>query len=121
MQEDASFDTEALDKELVQDAKRRRRKAVLNRMSRELRVEKLWAMLVQLLGPRRCAKCSSSFDVEVDHPDGRTWEARRLDYESRLRRYIQEFREGVRLRWLCSRCNGHDGWKRSQRNRKRRR
>lgn len=69
--------------------------------------------LLSLLAPdERCSGCRSAVQVElleVDHPTGRTWCGRRLNFLDRIRRQWREFERGVRLRALCRSCNASDG------------
>ena len=62
-------------------------------------------MLLEALGGR-CAVCGTRRRLEFDHVDGCTWVQRREGRENRLRRYLAEFRSGVRLRVLCRSHNG---------------
>jgi hypothetical protein len=61
--------------------------------------------LVEKLGGK-CVECGSTDDLEIDHMDGRDWEPRALSSTMRAARYWREYEEGVRLRVLCSSCNG---------------
>lgn len=45
-------------------------------------------------------------NLEIDHVDGCTWQHRRLSWSARIRRYVAEYRAGVRLQILCRSCNG---------------
>jgi len=69
--------------------------------------------LVSLLAPdRRCAACGRFHaleDLEIDHADGRTWDGRRVNFLTRIRRQWREYWRGVRLRALCKSCNSADG------------
>lgn len=55
-------------------------------------------------------KCSGP--LHIDHVDGRNWEEREVSSHQRIRRLIQEYKEGRRLRLLCAKANGWDGGKR---------
>lgn len=64
---------------------------------------KAW-LLAQLGGI--CALCGSREDLAVDHVDGRSWKPEEYSQAGRVRKYIAEYRAGVRLRPLCRSCNG---------------
>jgi hypothetical protein len=55
-----------------------------------------------------CALCGSGEDLEIDHPEGVTYDPAKLSSSQRVSRYRAEAREG-RVRVLCARCNGSDG------------
>jgi len=58
-----------------------------------------------------CDKCGEVFeleDLEVDHPDGRTWYGRNLNFLDRVRRQWRECDAGIALRKLCRKCNASD-------------
>jgi hypothetical protein len=60
----------------------------------------------------RCAICRCAIParmLEVDHVDGRQWEVRRVNAWTRVARYWRELRARVRMRALCSNCNGRTG------------
>lgn len=48
--------------------------------------------------------------LQVDHPAGITWEARKLSSHLRVKKYLAELEAGVPLRLLCTRHNRQDGW-----------
>ena len=50
--------------------------------------------------------------LHVDHVDGRDWEEREVSSHLRIKRLIQEYKEGRRLRLLCAKANGWDGQRR---------
>lgn len=63
--------------------------------------------LVNTLGSE-CVECGERENLHFDHPNGRTWEPRRLNGLQRMRMYERDHAEG-NLRLLCNKCNGHDG------------
>jgi hypothetical protein len=69
--------------------------------------------LLEVLAPdSRCALCHSAHaleDLEIDHPDGRDWYGRALNFLDRIRRQWREYDAGVRLRALCRSCNASHG------------
>ena len=69
--------------------------------------------LLEVIAPAsRCASCGAAHDVEdleIDHPNGRTWACRALNFLDRIRRQWRELDAGVALRALCRRCNAIDG------------
>lgn len=73
----------------------------------------LRVQLLSVLAPdERCAECRAATSVElleVDHPRGRTWCGRRLNFLDRIRRQWREHWRGVELRALCRTCNAKDG------------
>ena len=52
--------------------------------------------------------------LHVDHVDGREWEMNALSSVARVNRLVAEHKAGVRLRLLCSRANGWDGYRRAK-------
>lgn len=70
-------------------------------------------LLILVLGGK-CEKCGGTLleVLEIDHVDGCTWSRRAVPSHLRVERYWQEYREGVRLRVLCRRCNAQDGARR---------
>lgn len=58
--------------------------------------------LLEVLAPDcRCGGCGAEHqleELEVDHPDGRTWCGRALDFLDRIRRQWRELDRGIRLR-----------------------
>ena len=64
--------------------------------------------LFSLLG-NRCASCSATEEggtqLFVDHIDGREYEVRRVASHTRMKRYLDEYRSGVRLQLLCKACD----------------
>ncbi len=82
-------------------------------MTRSELALQLRIQLLSLLAPgESCAACRAQVPVElleVDHPTGRTWCGRRLNFLDRIRRQWSEFERGVKLRALCRSCNASDG------------
>jgi hypothetical protein len=63
-----------------------------------------------------CAKCPTSKDLEIDHPEGRRRAARnrapehrRKSYAARVKEYWLAFAAGEPLRVLCRSCNAQEG------------
>lgn len=95
--------------------RRNRRKAV-RRLRRELMAR--LAKRARMNKPR-CAMCgwpdrdgkrrqdpdSLRDKLQIDHVDGRDWDVTKHGQWTRIRRYLREFEEGVRLRLLCRKCN----------------
>lgn len=74
------------------------------------RIALLRDMLIEALG-NICANwqrgcLTPGENLEIDHVDGCTWEHRRVSWSTRIRRYVAEYRAGVRLQILCRSCNG---------------
>ncbi len=69
--------------------------------------------LLEVIAPAPCcAACRRPVpheELEIDHPDGRTWCGRRLNFLDRIRRQWREYFDGVPLRALCRICNASDG------------
>lgn len=82
-------------------------------MTRSELALQLRIQLLSLLAPReRCALCRRPVpleELEIDHRDGRTWDGRRLNFLSRIRKQWREYWAGVRLRAACKSCNSADG------------
>lgn len=82
-------------------------------MTRSELALQLRIQLLSLLAPdERCAECRHPVPVEaleVDHPRGRTWCGRRLNFLDRIRRQWHEYWSGVELRAVCRRCNAIAG------------
>ena len=120
LEDDVSFDPStfpALDpssEDKERAAKAWRRKA----LNRNERYHLAHGELIATLGGR-CAECGRRGEAQlaVDHVNGRGYEARKLSYVTRVRRYYEEYRSGVQLRVLCKKCNGWDGARRQARNR----
>lgn len=79
---------------------------------------KLRAWLLAELGGK-CALSGTAGHVcsgplHVDHVDGRDWEERDVSSHQRIKRLIQEYKEGRRLRLLCAKANGWDGQRRGR-------
>lgn len=77
--------------------------AATTRQTRWAHKWKAW-LLAQLGG--KCALCGSKQDLEVDHVHGRSWCIRDYSQAGRVRKYLAEFHQGVKLRALCRSCNG---------------
>jgi hypothetical protein len=59
-----------------------------------------------------CANCKTEHghgNLEIDHVDGILWDRYKMSPQMRAAKYWREHRAGVRLRALCSPCNGVDG------------
>ena len=56
----------------------------------------------------RCRKCGSTEKLELDHPEGKNWEAKRLSPQMRMTRYEIDYENG-KLSLLCHDCNCKDG------------
>lgn len=80
-------------------AKRDRIRAVLRRHE-----------LVKRLGGK-CIDCGSTgsvkYPLEIDHPDGRGYDVRKMDPSWRIAQYLKEERAGVKLEVRCRRCNAN--------------
>lgn len=84
----------------------------------------LRARLFSRLGGGKCAKAGVPDargniiechpELEVDHVDGRDYEVRALGGATRIKRYLKELDSGVKLRILCKRHNGNDGYAKGQ-------
>jgi hypothetical protein len=66
-----------------------------------------YQFLVIKLGGK-CRKCQAVENLELDHPEGKDWEARKLSPQMRMKRYEQDFENG-KLSLLCVNCNRKDG------------
>jgi len=80
------------------------------RKSRERVADEMLRDLLHDLAPDgRCAICGKKprrgERLEVDHVDGATWSRRGTNSTTRIVRYANEHREGVRLRAACVTCN----------------
>lgn len=71
------------------------------------RGQRIREKIIHLLGDK-CAECGSTKRLEIDHPEGRDWEPRRLSQEGRATRYWREYLAG-KLRVLCRKCNAKLG------------
>lgn len=82
-------------------------------MTRSNLALQLRMQLLALLAPdRRCAHCKRFIALEhaeIDHPRGRTWCGRRLNFLDRIRRQWREAMDGVALQAACRSCNARDG------------
>ena len=56
-----------------------------------------------------CGAVHHESQLEIDHVEKVTWNVRRFSPQMRVARYWREFKAGVKLRALCSSCNGRDG------------
>ncbi len=56
-------------------------------------------------GNPKCRKKPRNASLEIHHIDGRDWEPRNLGRWSRVKRYWDEYRAGVRLAAWCRQCN----------------
>jgi hypothetical protein len=65
------------------------------------------AVLIGKLGGK-CQKCGSTETLEPDHPNGKTWESRKLSPQMRQKQHEKDFENGE-LSLLCRSCNGKDG------------
>lgn len=65
--------------------------------------------LVAALGGKCAVAGCTRTNLEIDHVDGRDYEARKLDPSLRATRYWREFLSGVRLQVLCKYHNGQRG------------
>lgn len=67
--------------------------------------------LVKLLGGK-CVDCGTTKDhkknpLEIDHPNGRDYDLRKMDQTWRVAVYFREYRNGVKLEVRCRRCNAN--------------
>lgn len=66
--------------------------------------------LVERLGGK-CVDCGSKgskkYPLEIDHPNGRDYDIRKMDASWRIAIYEREEREGVKLEVRCRRCNAN--------------
>lgn len=66
--------------------------------------------LVKKLGDK-CVDCGSTgskkYPLEIDHPNGRDYDVRKMDPSWRVATYLREYREGVKLEVRCKRCNAN--------------
>jgi len=65
------------------------------------------AFLVIKLGGK-CRMCGSTEELELDHPNGKDYEARKLSPQMRMKRYEENYENG-QLDLLCHNCNSRDG------------
>lgn len=89
-----------------------RRCRAKQKVARKRRIAKLKADVFAIIG-HACFNCGSGDDLEVDHIGPRSWDLKTVNQETRWKTYLAEAREGL-LCCLCARCNGMDGWFRSQ-------
>lgn len=79
------------------------------RKDRERAVVRRKALVSRLGG--KCVDCggigSGKYPLEVDHPDGRDYNLRRMDSSWRIAVYEREERTGVRLEVRCRGCNAN--------------
>ena len=71
------------------------------------RIAVRYQFLVIKLGGK-CRLCSSIENLELDHPFGKDWEARKLSPQMRMKRYEIDYENG-KLSLLCQNCNRKDG------------
>jgi len=70
--------------------------------------QKEWArrakdqLIVDLGGA--CVLCGSDVELHIDHPFGRDWQPRKLEFSHRISRYRQEYKMGL-VCLLCAECN----------------
>ena len=71
----------------------------------------LQEMVIRSLGAK-CVDCGTEdlTLLSVDHVNGITFDRRRLRYDARVERYIEELVGGVALRCLCLMCNSRARW-----------
>lgn len=81
----------------------------MGRRERERAWHRRRALVARLGG--RCADCgttgSKKNPLEVDHPNGRDYDVRKMDPSWRVAQYEKEEREGVKLEARCRRCNAN--------------
>lgn len=78
----------------------------------ELALQLRISLLEQLAPDGKCWRCRRVFMVEhleVDHPEGRTWCGRTVNFLDRIRKQWKEYMQGVKLRAACRKCNASDG------------
>lgn len=75
---------------------------------RNYRYARKWhaALIAQLGG--RCAWCSATTRLELDHKNGRTWTPRLVSWHRRIKRYREEAAAGL-LQVLCKSHNALKG------------
>lgn len=66
-------------------------------------LRKRWALIVAL--GRKCVRCGTEQNLQIDHVQGRTWDIRAKSSSARVSLYWREFKAGVSLQVLCLRCN----------------
>ena len=66
-----------------------------------------YAALIQRLGGK-CERCGSTKRLEVHHPKGRGYEARKMSSTARIKKYLEEEKAGVDLGVLCKPCNSSE-------------
>lgn len=69
------------------------------------RTDLLRLMLLEHLG-NFCSECFTSYELEVNHIDGCTWNQRTAGRAGRWVRYWREILAGVRIDLRCRSCNG---------------
>ena len=78
--------------------------------ARRARAFETYKELIRVLGGK-CARCDGdeTHPLTIDHVGGtRTWDARKENPMTRVRRYWDEYHAGVKLRVLCLLCNTED-------------
>ena len=63
-------------------------------------------LIIKLGG--KCRECGTTENLELDHPNGKTWEAAKLSPQMRIKRYEEDYENG-QLDLLCRSCNARDG------------
>lgn len=74
--------------------------------NRQVRWARKWRDWLLLRLGKACAKCGKQRNLAIDHVDGRDWDVTSVSQAGRVRRYLREYRSGVKLRVLCKKCNG---------------
>lgn len=62
--------------------------------------------LIEKLGGK-CVECGTKDALEIDHPNGRDYDLRRMDPSWRVSVYWQEHRAGIVLEVRCKRHNAN--------------
>jgi hypothetical protein len=75
------------------------------RLKSRLQVRKAF-LIVQLGG--KCRECETTENLELDHPNGKPWEAKKMSPRQRMKQYEEDNING-QLSLLCRSCNGSDG------------
>ncbi len=77
--------------------------------TKNTRAKSLRYRLLKVLsgGKPFCAECKTNHypDLELDHVNGITWDARKVNYSTRIYRFWREYRNDVPLQVLCHDCN----------------
>ena len=92
-------------------ARKKRREQARARTARLIQLAKpRYIELIDKLGGK-CVFCGATWDdlpLTVHHGQGRTWEARRVRFDLRVKRYWEEHEAGVDLQVACLPCNSRD-------------